>query len=128
MSGKLLDSNAVIALQRGEASLLTLLKPDVEWYIPAVALGELYYGAYNSGRAADNLRALAEVEQKVAILGNDAVTAQLYGEIRHTLKVKGRPTPDNDIWIAATALQHGLILVTRDAHFNEVDRLPLESW
>lgn len=41
---------------------------------------------------------------------------------------KGRPIPDNDIWIAALADQHQLILVSRDQHFNEVDGLQIEKW
>jgi len=32
------------------------------------------------------------------------------------------------VWIAALALQHGLTVVSRDAHFSEVDGLSLESW
>ncbi|HEV8045487.1 MAG TPA: PIN domain-containing protein [Rubrobacter sp.] len=40
----------------------------------------------------------------------------------------GRPIPENDIWIAATALQHGLVLVTRDSHFEHVEGLRVERW
>ena len=36
--------------------------------------------------------------------------------------------PESDVWIAATALQHGLTLVTRDAHFGEVEGLDTEAW
>jgi predicted nucleic acid-binding protein len=36
--------------------------------------------------------------------------------------------PENDIWIAAIALQHDLILVTRDAHFQEVENLQTAMW
>jgi predicted nuclease of predicted toxin-antitoxin system len=42
--------------------------------------------------------------------------------------VKGRPLPENDIWIAALSLQHNLILVTRDAHFQQVVEEALEEW
>jgi len=44
------------------------------------------------------------------------------------LKIKGRPIPENDIRIAAVAIQHGLVLVSRDVHFKEVDNLVLEAW
>jgi tRNA(fMet)-specific endonuclease VapC len=56
------------------------------------------------------------------------VTAKHYAQIRHVLRVKGRPIPENDIWIAAVAIQYGLILLTRDAHFQAVDGLSLKSW
>ncbi len=41
---------------------------------------------------------------------------------------KGRLIPDNDIWIAAIAMQHNLILVTRDSHFDEIESLQIERW
>jgi len=36
--------------------------------------------------------------------------------------------PENDIWIAAIALQHGLTLVTRDSHFSEIESLGTAAW
>lgn len=45
-----------------------------------------------------------------------------------SLKRKGKPIPENDVWIAACALQHDLILVTRDGHFEYVEGLRFESW
>lgn len=62
------------------------------------------------------------------ILACDAETARLYGEVKNSLRKKGHPIPENDIWIAATALQHGLILVSRDEHFAEVEGLRAEKW
>jgi PIN domain-containing protein len=49
------------------------------------------------------------------------------GEIRDRLRLKGRPIPENDIWIAATAVQHGLPLATRDDHFKEVEAWRLKT-
>ena len=63
-----------------------------------------------------------------AILDCDTDTARQYGSIKQSLRSKGRPIPDNDIWIAATALQHDLTLVTEDAHFDEVDTLDCVQW
>jgi len=48
--------------------------------------------------------------------------------LKQRLKEKGRPLPDNDIWIAAAAKHHGMVLVTRDRHFNEVDDLQIAGW
>ena len=58
----------------------------------------------------------------------DGETAQYYGEVKNLLRAKGRPLPESDIWVAAVALQHGLILVTRDAHFNEIADLTVVAW
>lgn len=49
-------------------------------------------------------------------------------ELLKRLQSKGTPIQDNDIWIAAIALQHNLILVTRDAHFDEIESLQTERW
>lgn len=57
-----------------------------------------------------------------------ATTGNHYGQVKQRLRAKGRPIPENDIWIAATALQYGLTVVTRDGHFNEVEDLLTEAW
>ena len=62
------------------------------------------------------------------ILSCDSTTAQHYGEIKNLLREKGRPIPENDIWIAAIANQHNLTLVSRDNHFDKVEGLSLERW
>jgi tRNA(fMet)-specific endonuclease VapC len=62
------------------------------------------------------------------VLGCDIETAHWYGEIKNILRLKGRPLPENDIWIASIALQHNLTLITRDAHFNEIEKLKTIVW
>ena len=59
----------------------------------------------------------------MTILVCDTETARQYGRIKVELRRKGRPIPENDMWIAAVALQHGLTLATRDAHFDAIDGL-----
>ncbi|MEM7184769.1 MAG: PIN domain-containing protein [Spirochaetota bacterium] len=44
------------------------------------------------------------------------------------LKKKGKPIPENDIWIAALAIQYTATLVTKDKHFKNIDGLQIESW
>ena len=56
----------------------------------------------------------------------DAATARVYGYARDTLRRKGRPIPDNDVWIAAVALQHDLVSASRDSHFERVEGLRLD--
>lgn len=51
-----------------------------------------------------------------------------YGLIKASLRKKGKPIPENDIWIAAIAMQHSLVVATRDKHFDEVDGLSTEEW
>lgn len=99
-----------------------------KFFVPSIVLGELYFGARKSSRSAQNLKRIDELATKTAILGCDEKTAQQYGQIKDTLRQKGRPIPENDIWIAAIALQHNLTLITRDAHFAHIDRLLTTAW
>jgi tRNA(fMet)-specific endonuclease VapC len=62
------------------------------------------------------------------VLPCDLEIARHYGVIEKALRAKGRPIPANDVWIAALAQQHELIVVTCDAHFGEVEALPVLSW
>jgi len=123
----LLDTTAVIALFAGEAAVCDRIA-ETTVNVPSTVLGELYYGALKSGRAASNLARIEEFAATVGILACDAVTARHYGQIKERLRSKGRPIPENDIWIAAVAVQHGLPLATRDEHFQEVEGILVESW
>ena len=58
----------------------------------------------------------------------DEATCRYYGIIKTALRKKGKPIPENDIWIAALSLQNILALVTRDQHFNDIDNLVIKRW
>ena len=103
-----------------DAAVLEHLKAADELFVPAVVLGELSYGARKSGKAQVNLDRIRDFEA--------VVSAEHYGIIKEALRAKGRPLPENDIWIAAVAVQHGLPVVSRDEHFRDVDGLELVRW
>jgi len=124
----LLDTNAVIALLADEELAPERLKGAEEVLVPSVVMGELYYGAYKSSHAQSNLARVDEFAVNATILSCDIETARRYGEIKDRLQKKGRPIPANDLWIAAVAVQYDLTLVTRDAHFAEVDGLKIQPW
>ncbi len=124
----LLDTNIVIALFAQEADVLQQLQQAAGTFLPCIVLGELYYGARKSGRTEANIQRVDEFAARNAVLNCDAETAQQYGKIKEALRAKGKPLPENDIWIAALALQHDLVLVSRDAHFNEIADLIIAAW
>ncbi len=99
-----------------------------ETFVPSVVLGELYYGAMKSARPKPNLARIDEFADATAILVCGLGTAQLYGQIKNSLRSSGRPIPENDIWIAAIALEHKLTLATRDKHFEVIEGLLHECW
>lgn len=129
MSGKyLLDTNIIIALFADDAGVKDNLGKADQVFVPSIAIGELYFGARKSGQAKENLVRIDEFASDSVVLGCDVETARRYGEIKYALQSKGRPIPENDIWIAAIALQHGLTLITRDAHLGEVGSLSMTAW
>ena len=131
MSGSvLLDTNILIGiLAKDEAILSRLVETEVV-FLPSIALGELYFGAFinKSAHPDDNAERIDRLAASTAILYCDGTTALHYGRIKTGLRAKGRPISENDIWIAANAQQHGLTVVSRDLHFREIENLPVEEW
>ncbi len=129
MNGRyLLDTNIVIVSFRGESGVVDRIDDADEYFVSSTILGELFYGAFNSTNVNDNIGRIESFLAKSGLLSCDAVTSQIYGEIKTELRREGRPIPDNDIWIAASAKQHSLTLVTRDVHFDDLDGLPVIRW
>jgi tRNA(fMet)-specific endonuclease VapC len=129
MNGRfLLDTNIIIALFAQDASVLQNLSVAAEVSVPCVVLGELYYGAQKSTRVLENIARLDAVAAGATVLSCDAETARHYGQVKDALRAKGRPVPENDLWIAALAFHHALTLVSRDSHFEQIDGLPREAW
>lgn len=124
----LLDTNIVIRMFSGEPTIQEKMQYETTVFLASPVIGELYYGAQKSDKVTENLHRINMFVEEHIFLPCDLETAQWYGIIKNQLQRKGRPIPDNDIWIAAIAMQHGLVLVTRDAHFDEVEALKIERW
>lgn len=129
MDGRyLLDTNIVIALFDGQLSIQEAVAEASEVFLPAIVVGELYFGAFRSNKREANCTRLEEFVKSIKILACDGATALHFGLIKNDLHAQGRPIPDNDLWIAALAQQHGLTLVTRDEHFKALESLRLATW
>lgn len=124
----LLDTNIVIALFAEEQLVLDKVSQANRVFIPTIVIGELYYGAYNSSKTEENETQIDAFATASNTLDCEIFTAKFYGQIKKQLKDKGRPIPENDIWIAALALQYDLTLVSRDAHFGFIAGLKWEKW
>ncbi len=127
MKKVLLDTNAYARLLLGDERVLDVLGNADAVYVSAVVLGELYAGFKGGAREADNHRRLQEFLRKdtVHIMPVTQHTASVFGEIKHNLKRAGTPTPINDVWIAAHAVEAGAYLITFDQHFLRVPGLLL---
>lgn len=125
----LLDTNAVIALLKGQPAFLSRLRrhEPADFGLPAVVLHELYYGAYKSQRRAANLARIEAL--RFEIVAVEAEDARRAGEIRAALAAAGMPIGPYDVLIAGQALVRGLILVTGNlGEFARVKGLRMEDW
>jgi tRNA(fMet)-specific endonuclease VapC len=129
MNGRyLLDTNIVIALFDGDRFVIDQINQASEIFVPSIGVGELYYGAFNSGKKQANIDRVDRLRTQVIVLDCDDFTAKFYGQIKKDLKDKGTPIPENDLWIAATAMQYGLTVATRDNHFENIEGLNIDKW
>ncbi len=126
--GILLDSSVVIPHLRGQLDLAAQVVPNEPLFLPLTALGELYKGVFKSSQPQKNRLLLETFLRTVAVLHPDTATAVHYAQISADLEMKGTPIPENDVWIAATALECAMPLATRDAHFSQVAGLQLLRW
>ena len=124
----LLDTNIVIEIFDGNKEIADRLNNLSDFYISAVVAGELFIGINRVTNKSKHLKKLNDFLELCSVLNTDIITAQYYGEIVAALYKKGKPLPINDLWIAAAALQHNLIFVTRDKHFNEIKGLKTKAW
>lgn len=125
MSRLLLDTSAYSAMRRGDRRLLAPIQEATEVFLTPVVIGELLYGFLGGGLEPGNRRLLREflASPRVDVLSVDEETAERYAVIRDYLRQQGTPIPANDLWIAASAAQHGLRLLTLDDHFKSVPQV-----
>ncbi len=79
-------------------------------------------------RVEENRYAVTAFAANWVVLMVDTDTADVFGQVKQQLRAKGRPIPENDLWIAALAIQYDLALITDDEHFSAVDNLSWRWW
>lgn len=123
----LLDTGIAGAYLNNDIAIRRRLKGIVS-FLSIIVVGELYHGAFNSTTQVRNLAALREYVGRQEPLPCDPFTAEQFSLIATSLQKRGERIPHNDMWIAAQAIQHGLILITKDQDFEHIDGLKLERW
>lgn len=124
----ILDTNAVSALFEGDRALARVLGVAARHELPCIVVGEYRYGLARSKHRRSLLSLLEELVRESVVLDIGLGTAEAYALVRERLRRKGRPLPENDIWISALAIEHGLDVVSRDTHFDHVEGLRRRSW
>jgi tRNA(fMet)-specific endonuclease VapC len=127
----LLDTDTIVFLLRGSRSVADKIRETGDDHIAttAVNLAELYFGAFNSNREEDNVRAVDEFRRATRVFGFDSTAAVIFGKIKASLKREKSLVNDSDLLIASIALSTHSVLVTNNVrHFNRIEGLVLENW
>ena len=119
----LVDTDRVASFLNGrsaETRLLTTLAPR-GLAISLITYGEIYEGIYGGRDSAAAERAFLRFLRAVDVLPLNRSIMRRFARIRGDLRRRGRLIPDPDLLIGATALHHGLTLVTGNrAHFERI--------
>ncbi len=126
----LFDANAVIALLRDPSGPLAQRARQyrpADIGLPAIAVYELYFGAFKSQRRAHNMTLVDSLQFEVVPF--DKEDARQAGEVRAALEVLGTPIGPHDVLIAGQARARSLVLVSRNLReFQRVDGMTVENW
>jgi tRNA(fMet)-specific endonuclease VapC len=124
----MMDTSAYAAFLRGGLGVKGALQQADEIVFNPVVLGELLAGflmGRNEKRNRDILKDFLS-SPRVTIAEIDEETSERYALIVQFLRMKGTPIPTNDLWIAASAMQHGLRVLTTDKHYLQVPQIITE--
>ncbi len=127
MSGEIaLDTSTAIRYLNRDSTVVARVTVELTVVLPLTVVGELLFGAENSARPLRNVTQYLQFIEACTVIPMGQETASVYSRTRLALKRKGRPIPENDIWIAAQCLENGWKLATDDEHFTYVDGLVVE--
>jgi tRNA(fMet)-specific endonuclease VapC len=123
-----LDTTAYSLMKTGsDAQLLHLLRESEHIGVSVITLGELLGGFHAGKRQRQNIAELKEFINagRVELFALSEVTAEFYALIYKQQREIGKPVPTNDLWIAASCMEHGFPLYTRDKHFQHIKGIVL---
>lgn len=123
MNGNLMDTNVIVRVLNGDRELINELSKISSLCTCIVVLGELMYGAAKSAHVVQNKQNAKIFCSRYPLLRVSNIVAEFYGEIKKDLLSHGNVMPENDMWIAATALANDMTVITQDKHFEHIQNL-----
>jgi tRNA(fMet)-specific endonuclease VapC len=130
VSRVLVDTSAYAAFLRDQPAVRAAVQQASEIFLNAIVLGELRSGFLKGGRAKQNEARLQQflASSRCTVLVIDIDTAERYAVIHDYLRREGTPVSPNDLWIAASAAQHGLRLLTLDGDFARIPHVLVDKF
>ncbi len=121
----LFDTNAYASFKRNEINIIEIVQ-HAEWIgISPIVIGELIAGFDGGSKAKQNKMELLKFleSSRIIVYPITLDTSHFFSQVYCTLKIKGKPIPTNDMWIASQALEHGCVVCTHDKHFGYIEGL-----
>lgn len=121
----LMDTNIYVAFKRNDPEAVKAFREADHIGVDVSVLAELYSRFRLGSRNKQNLLELKAFlnNPRVHLYEHNMETSDYFSRIYHGLRVKGKPIPTNDIWIAAVSMQNGLALYSKDRRFRYIDGL-----
>jgi tRNA(fMet)-specific endonuclease VapC len=128
----LLDSDVFSHMIKGADAAINLRMQTLakgEAMLSVITTGEFFYGVAHAPLSALRTKRAQRLIDFLGVLPMDEPVSAVYGQIRADLRAKGTPIGPNDLWLAAQAKAHGLVMVTRNGRaFSRVEGLTVEDW
>ncbi len=121
-----LDTNIYCDYAEGLPEVVDAIATHGQYlFIPSIVIGELHYGFMKGSRQRFNEKKLRQMisRLKIEIINVDTEVARKYALIYLFLEKKGAKIPVNEVWIAASCMEVGGTLLTKDQHFGVVEQI-----
>jgi tRNA(fMet)-specific endonuclease VapC len=131
--GRLIDTSIFIESERGRLDLNPHIKAhgDDGLFMSVVTASELLHGVYRARPEMQTMRS-ATIEGWIGqfnLLDIDLRTARTHARIFADLKASGQIIGSHDMWLAASCLAYGLIMITANTReFGRIPGLQIEDW
>jgi tRNA(fMet)-specific endonuclease VapC len=121
----LVDTNRYQDFCEGVPAVVDMFRRAEEIHIPFIVVGELRAGFACGTKSLENEKILTRFlhRTRVHLLLATEDTTRHYANLFRQLRAQGTPIPTNDLWIAALAVENGLILLSRDSHFSHLPQI-----
>lgn len=131
----LIDASILIGYERGGVELEAWVRgrEDESFFLSMITVSELLHGVHRAGddrvRRARRSAFVEAVIDRFPLLPVDLPTARAHAALWAELAAAGRLIGAHDLWLAAAALAHDLVLATSNVReFQRVPALTVEDW